>query len=91
MDGIAAASGGWPTDIWGPLWTGVNNLANFEPLPRDIIAYFIRNGAETFHRPWLLLVNGARPGDWLDQFLSSYRLTDEREFGGYTVYRLVPK
>jgi hypothetical protein len=80
-----------PRHAAGPAWTGVNNLANFEPLPRDVITRFIANGAATFHRPGWLLVDRAQAGDWLDLFLSAYSVTDQREFGGYTAYRLVPK
>jgi len=75
----------------GPAWTGVNNLANFGSLPREVIAHFIRNGATTFHRPGWLLVDRAQPGDWLELFASAYDVGEERAFGGYTAYRLVPK
>ena len=75
----------------GPAWTGVNNLANFDLLPRDVVVHFIRNGATAFHRPGWLLVDRARAGDWLDLFGLAYAVTEERAFGGYTAYRAVPK
>jgi hypothetical protein len=75
----------------GPTWTGVNNLANFDLLPRDVIVHFIRNGATFFHRPGWILVDRAHGGDWLDLFSSAYAITEERVFGGYSAYRLVPK
>jgi len=74
-----------------PAWTGVNNLANFDPLPRDVVARFIQNSATALHRPGWLLVDRSQPGDWLELFGSAYAVTEERVFGGYTAYRLVPK
>jgi hypothetical protein len=75
----------------GPTWTGVNNLANFDLLPRDVVADFIRNGAAAYRRPGWLLVDRTRPESWLDLFGSAYAVTEERVFGGYTAYRMVPK
>lgn len=75
----------------GTAWTGVNNLANFDLLPREVITHFIRNGAADFHRTGWLLVDRAHPEDWLDLFRSAYAVAEERAFGGYTVYRLIPK
>jgi hypothetical protein len=72
-------------------WTGVNNLANFALLPRDVVARFIQAGAVNFHRPGWLLVDREQPGDWLARFREAYEVTDERFFGGYVAYRLAPK
>ena len=87
-----------PRELPTPAWTGVNNLANVGLLPREVIIKFIRNGATTFHRPGWLLVDRAQsgawmkpPGDWLDLFRPAYAVTEQRDFGGYTAYRLVPK
>jgi hypothetical protein len=75
----------------GMAWTGVNNLANYALLPRDVIRQFIKNGATSFRRPGWILVDRAHPEDWLDLFGSAYAVTQQRIFGGYTVYRLDPK
>lgn len=81
----------FPRDITGRAWTGVNNLANFDSLPRGIIAGFIQTGAATFHRPGWLLIDRAQSGDWLELFELAYNVAEERAFGGYEGYRMVPK
>jgi hypothetical protein len=61
-----------------PEWTGVNNLANFDLLPRDVIVRFIQNGAASYNRPGWLLVDREQPGDWLELFGSAYEVAEER-------------
>lgn len=80
-----------PRYAGGPEWTGVNNLANFDLLPREVIARFIQNGAASYNRQGWLLVDREQPGDWLELFGSAYEVTEERAFGGYSAYRLIPK
>lgn len=75
----------------GREWTGVNNLANFNWLPREVIARFIRNGAASFHRDGWILVDRQQPGDWAKLFGTAYRVAEGRTFGGYDAYRLAPK
>jgi hypothetical protein len=72
-------------------WTGVNNLANFGLLPQDVIVRFIQSGAANFHRQGWLLVDREQAGNWLTLFRSAYEVAEERAFGGYTAYRLIPK
>jgi hypothetical protein len=72
-----------PRNSVGVEWTGVNNLANFDLLPREFVARFIQSGAVSFHRQgWL--VDREQPGDWLALFRSAYEVAGERAFGGYT-------
>jgi hypothetical protein len=80
-----------PRYAYGAAWTGVNNSANFAWLPRETIAPFIRSSATSFHNSGWLLVDRAQPGDWLELFGSAYNVAEERTFGDYTAYRLVPK
>jgi hypothetical protein len=80
-----------PRYAGGPEWTGVNNLANFDLLPREVIARFIKNGAASYNRQGWLLVDREQPGDWLELFGSAYEVAEERAFGGYSAYRLIPK
>ena len=80
-----------PRYAGGPEWTGVNNLANFDLLPREVIARFIQNGAASYNRQGWLLVDREQPGDWLELFGSAYEVAEERAFGGYSAYRLIPK
>jgi hypothetical protein len=80
-----------PREFVGFAWNGVNNSANFDDLPRDVIANFVQNGATTFQRPGWLLVDRAQPEDWLDLFRLAYVMAEERASGSYAAYRLVPK
>jgi hypothetical protein len=80
-----------PRYAGGPEWTGVNNLANFELLPREVIVRFIQNGAASYNRQGWLLVDREQPGDWQELFGSAYEVAEERAFGGYSAYRLIPK
>ena len=83
----------------GVAWTGVNNKANFDPLPPDAVLKFILNGAKTYHRSgWVVVDNiyykdwiGKYPQDVLGLFQTSYNITQERMFGAYTAYKLEPK
>lgn len=75
----------------GLAWTGMTNLATYGLLPPDVIAHFIRRGADVFRRPGWLLVDRAQAGPWLERFGVAYDITETRVFGGYTAYRLVPR
>jgi hypothetical protein len=80
-----------PRDMPGPHWTGVNNLADYALLPIPVIERYIKRGAETFHRSGWLLVDRKQPSPWLDYFEIAYKVTEERNFGGYTAYKLTPR
>jgi hypothetical protein len=80
-----------PRYAGGPEWTGVNNLANFDLLPSEVVARFIQNGASSYNRQGWLLVDREQPGNWLELFGSAYEVAEERAFGGYSAYRLIPK
>ncbi len=72
-------------------WTGVNNLANCLPLPREVIRHYVRQGAKVFRRPgWLIVANGDAPFA-LDLFDAAYDVAASRAGGTYTAYRLVPR
>lgn len=75
----------------GTDWTSVNNLANFAPLPEQMILHYIRRGAVVYHRPGWLLVYGPRYGHWVDLFRTAYDVREQKQFGAYTAYYLVPR
>lgn len=75
----------------GTVWTGINNLGLFAPLPPDVIRDYIARGAKKFRRPGWLLVDRAHRGPWLHFFAESYMVQQTREFGGYTAYRMAPR
>jgi hypothetical protein len=72
-------------------WTTMTNVANYAPLPPDAIKTFIQRGAQRFERPGWIIVDRANPGLWLDLFKSAYDVSEQRQFGGYDAYRLVPR
>ncbi|WP_041694594.1 hypothetical protein [Agrobacterium tumefaciens] len=80
-----------PRNRDAPVWTGVNNTANYALLPHDVILTYIKRGAVRFNRPGWLLVDRSQPGPWLDLFQTSYSISEERVFEGYDAYRMVPK
>jgi hypothetical protein len=72
-------------------WTGVNNPANFLPLPAEIISKYIARGSAKFRRPgWLVMTQIDIPL-WLPVFEQSYTVAEKRQYGTYTAYRMVPR
>ncbi|MBR0644713.1 hypothetical protein [Plastoroseomonas hellenica] len=80
-----------PRTTAGRAWTGVNNLANYGLLPAPVIEHFVRRGAETYRLPGWLVVDQLQAGPWLNYFRTAYDVAEERAFGGYIAYRLLPR
>lgn len=78
-------------DMPGPAWTGMSNIATYGLLPPATIEHFIARGAAVFGQPGWIVIDRARPEAWLDRFRTAYDVAEERSFGGYTAYRLVPR
>jgi hypothetical protein len=74
-----------------PAWTGMTNIATYALLPQATVDHFIARGAVVFQRPGWVLVDRAHPEDWLSRFRAAYEITEEKQFGGFTAYRLVPR
>ncbi|KEQ54352.1 hypothetical protein [Sphingobium chlorophenolicum] len=74
----------------GRSWTGVNNVANFEPLPGAKIIHYIQRSALTYRRPGWILVGPGYEG-WAEGFQMAYDLREQRIFGTYRAYYLVPR
>jgi hypothetical protein len=74
-----------------PAWTAMNDVGAFALLPHDEVETFIRNGAQHLHRPGWLLVDHTQTTPWPALFFANYSITEQRDFGGYTAYRLAPK
>ncbi|MFT3965700.1 MAG: hypothetical protein QM690_07455 [Sphingobium sp.] len=75
----------------GTGWTGVNNGANFVPLPDDLVVRYIERGAHAYARPGWLMLDSAHQAHWLDLFRTAYDVREERAFGAYRAYYLVPR
>jgi hypothetical protein len=80
-----------PYGATGPAWTGMNDVGTFNLLPPDEVERFIRGSAQDLHRPGWLLVDSSAPSPWPKIFFDAYSISEQRNFGGYAAYRLVPK
>jgi hypothetical protein len=80
-----------PRGAPGQAWTGMQNLGSFATLPPEAIERFIRSGASTARREGWLLLDTQLPGAWLDTYRSGYEVAEERRFGDYVAYRMVPR
>lgn len=75
----------------GPVWTAMNDVGAYALLPHDEVAGFIRSGAQHLNRPGWILVDRSQSTPWPALFFAAYSVTEQRDFGGYTAYRLAPK
>ncbi len=75
----------------GPAWTGMNDIGAYALLPPDEVERFVHTGAEDLRRPGWLLVDRSQPSPWPELFFKAYSVTEQRDFGAYTAYRLAPK
>ncbi|TCI00416.1 hypothetical protein EJV46_07225 [Roseococcus sp. SYP-B2431] len=104
-DAVAAlrAIGGEAAPVWvhgyrllpglpaGRGWTGVNNIGNYGELPSAVIEHFVRQGRDSYARPGWILVDRSYPAPWMEHYRGAYDIAEERVFGGYTAYRLIPR
>jgi hypothetical protein len=74
----------------GSSWTGVNNFANFGPLPDAAIARYIQRSATAFDRPGWLMLDRKAKARWLPLFQTAYRIERVEAFDQYAAYYLVP-
>jgi hypothetical protein len=75
----------------GEGWTGVNNMANFEPLPRALVTHFICRGGIAYRRPGWILVDERKYGAWVQMFEAAYEVRENVGFGSYRAYHLFPR
>ena len=75
----------------GAVWTAMSDVGAYALLPQDEVGAFIRNGAQHLNKPGWILVDRAQQTPWPALFLAAYSVTEHRDFGGYTAYRLAPK
>ena len=71
-------------------WTPVNNIANYSPLPGAMIVEYIQRGAAAYRRPGWILV-GPGFSAWALAFRTAYDVREEKAFGRYRAYYLVPR
>lgn len=72
-------------------WTGVNNPANFVPLPPSVIRHYAVRGAATLRRPGWLIVETRRADFALGLFTPAYDVAQSRRQGAYSAYLLSPR
>jgi hypothetical protein len=75
----------------GPAWTGMNDIGAYALLPPEEVERFISNSAQDLHRPGWILIDRSQTNPWPAFYFAAYSVTEQRDFGGYTAYRLVPK
>ena len=80
-----------PSHAVGEGWTGVNNAANFEPLPRALITRFVCRGAEAYRRDGWILVDERKYSAWVPMFEAGYQISEQAGFGAYRAYHLSPR
>ncbi|MET0240821.1 MAG: hypothetical protein ABW184_13105 [Sphingobium sp.] len=79
-----------PRASGGTAWTGVNNIANFAPLPRSMILHYIRRGAAAYRRSGWILAD-AEHRHWVEDFKTAYDVREQHVFGTYVAYHMVPR
>lgn len=72
-------------------WTSVNNMANFEPLPRALVTHFVCRGALAYRRPGWILVDQRKYSSWVPTFQAGYEIHQTIGFGAYRAYYLSPR
>ncbi len=75
----------------GTAWTGVNNVANYSPLPAALIQHYIQRGAIQYRRAGWLIVKEPSYGDWPRHFAKAYDVRLEQRRGRYAAYSMTPK
>jgi hypothetical protein len=80
-----------PIHATGKAWTGVNNVANLEPLPRGLIERYVCRGAVAYRRPGWILVDQRNYRAWVQVFEAGYEVSEQVGFGTYQAYHLVPR
>lgn len=75
----------------GKAWTGVNNVANFESLPRSWVIRYVCRGALTYKRPGWILVDQRGYAAWAGVFEQGYEVREQVPFGAYRAYHLFPR
>jgi hypothetical protein len=80
-----------PTADPAATWTGVNNAANFLPLPPELIRHYVRQGAKQFGRSGWIVVANDKATFWSGLFGTAYEMVEQRGYGTYTAYHLVPR
>jgi hypothetical protein len=78
-------------DTPGTAWTGMNNLANFNPLPPELRRRYVEAGARHWHRPGWIVAQTPLFDDWVDLYRGAYVVTPVRRYPGFITYRAVPR
>ena len=80
-----------PRDLDGPVWTGMNDLANFYLLPPEVIRRYVAASAAAYRRPGWIIEDAIQPEPHVRRFFDPYySVTETRTFGGVRAYRMTP-
>ena len=72
-------------------WTGVNNIANYSPLPPELVGLYIQRGAARYNRAGWIIVEREKYDGWVHLFAQSYQISIAKQRGRYAAYLMVPK
>jgi hypothetical protein len=75
----------------GHAWTSINNIANYSPLPDNLVRKYIGRGAARFNKTGWLIVEDGQYADWPKHFAIHYDVTPILRKGSYQAYVLSPK
>lgn len=75
----------------GEAWTNVNSIANYAPLPQDLIEHYVRQGGKRYRRTGWLIVQRESSAKWLASFADSYKIRLARTQGKYSAFTLTPR
>jgi hypothetical protein len=74
-----------------PVWSSMDNLANFIFMPSDYRARYIAHGAQRLHRSGWILVDKTMVHPWTDEFPAGYTLDTTIDMGPYQAMHYTPK
>ena len=80
-----------PFSAAGSGWTGVNNVANYSPLPHRLVSSYIRRGAARYKRAGWIIVEETKYNKWVGLFSASYEVSKIKRRGRYAAYFMTPK
>jgi hypothetical protein len=75
----------------GRAWTSVNSIANYSPLPPEMVKSYIARSAARFDRPGWLIVEDGQYENWPKYFSTHYDVRAVSRKGPYLAYLLSPK
>jgi hypothetical protein len=75
----------------GATWTGVNDVANYDPFSKAMITRYVCRGALAYNRSGWILVDEHDFAAWVPVFEAGYVVREQIPFGAYRAYHLSPR